>query len=361
MQMKQELHSSALTFVAEAPYLVFPVNSLAKKKRLCFWIDGKLVYDLLFPLDYVHPAFECPLDIRRFQGKTVCITCDQDMPLRLDQREEAACSYDGNYRPYAHFTAKRGWLNDPNGLVLAEGRYHMFFQYNPVDCQWENMHWGHAVSADLVHWEEKEITFFPDENGTIFSGSAIIDRRNVTGLKQNEHDVILVYYTCAGSTSEASKGKPFTQNLAYSTDGGVTFQRYAGNPLIPQLVGGNRDPKVIYYEPDNSYILALYLDNHEYALYKSQNLLDWQMIQRLVLPEDAECPDFFPCPLMATRRTSSGFSLARRTDIILEALTGSALPPRAICCGSITAAAPTRRNPGPMFRAAESAPPFPPW
>ncbi len=132
------------------------------------------------------------------------------------------------------------------------------------------MHWGHAVSSDLVHWQEKNIAFYPDEDGTVFSGSAIIDRKNVTGLKQNDNDVILIFYTCAGSTSEASKGKPFTQNLAYSIDGGNTFMKYGKNPLIAQLADGNRDPKVIYYEPDDSYIMALFLENHEYALFKSK-------------------------------------------------------------------------------------------
>ena len=102
------------------------------------------------------------------------------------------------------------------------------------------------------------------------------------------HDVILIYYTCAGSTSEASKGKPFTQNLAYSVDGGLTFKKYAHNPLIEQIVGGNRDPKVIYYEPDDSYIMAFYLDNHEYVLYKSTDLIHWSKIQSLYMEEDAE-------------------------------------------------------------------------
>lgn len=283
-----------LEFYADSKYLVFPVNCHAQDKRLYFYIDGKLVYDVIFSLDYDKPDFYVPLNIARFYGKTVRIDCDQDIKIQIDKRDNADTSYDGKYRPYAHFTAKRGWINDPNGLVYYNGCYHMFFQHNPVDCKWENMHWGHAVSSDLVHWQEKDIAFYPDEDGTVFSGSAIIDRKNVTGLKQNDNDVILIFYTCAGNTSEASKGKPFTQNLAYSIDGGNTFRKYEKNPLIAQLVGENRDPKVIYYEPDDSYIMALFLENHEYALFKSKNMLDWKQIQRVTLPEDAECPDFFP-------------------------------------------------------------------
>ena len=283
-----------LEFYADHKYLVFPVSCHAQDKRLYFYIDGKLVYDIVFSLDYEQPDFYYPLNIERFHGKTVQIDCDKDMRIQVDQRDAVDTSYDGKYRPYAHFTAKRGWLNDPNGLVYYHGCYHMFYQHNPVDCKWGNMHWGHAVSSDLIHWQEKEIAFYPDEDGTVFSGSAIVDWKNVTGLKQNEHEVILIFYTCAGDTSEASKGKPFTQNLAYSIDGGNTFIKYKKNPVIAHLVAENRDPKVIYYEPDDSYIMAIYLEEHEYVLYKSQNMLDWKPIQHISLPEDGECPDFFP-------------------------------------------------------------------
>lgn len=285
---------SMLELYADSKYLLFPVSHHAQNKRLYFYIDDRLAYDLIFSLDYDKPDYYFPLNIERFCGKTVQIACDKDMEIQIDKRNNVDISYDGKYRPYAHFTAKRGWINDPNGLVYYKGIYHMFFQHNPVDCKWENMHWGHAVSSDLIHWQEKEIVFYPDEDGTVFSGSAIIDWKNVTGLKQNDNDVILIFYTCAGSTSEASKGKPFTQNLAYSVDGGNSFAKYEKNPLITQITAGNRDPKVIYYEPDDSYVMSLYLDNHEYALYKSKNMLDWKQIQRIDLLEDAECPDFFP-------------------------------------------------------------------
>ncbi len=281
-------------FQADSKYLVFPVSCHAQDKRLFFYTDGKLVYDIVFRLDYDNPEYYFPLNIERFCGRTMQIDCDKEMEIQVDKRDHVEVSYDGKYRPYAHFTAKRGWLNDPNGLVYYNGYYHMFFQHNPVDCKWENMHWGHAVSTDLIHWQEREIAFYPDEEGTVFSGSAIVDWKNVTGLKQNENDVILIFYTCAGSTSEASKGKPFTQNLAYSIDGGKNFVNYEKNPLITQCVEGNRDPKVIYYEPDDSYIMALYLEEHQYVLFKSKNMLDWEQIQRIDLPDDTECPDFFP-------------------------------------------------------------------
>lgn len=286
-----------MEFLCENKYIVFPASHHAAKKRVRFYIEDKLIYDLLIPLDEESPEYEFPLNVERFMGKKLRLEWDdkQDHPLHFsDARDDW---YDGLYRPCAHFTARRGWLNDPNGLIKVDNTYFMFYQHNPVDCEWENMHWGCAVSEDLVHWHEKEIALYPDEYGTMFSGSAVLDTQNVTGLKENDHDVILLFYTCAGSTSETSANKPFTQNLAYSTDGGNTFVKYHGNPLIEQIVPGNRDPKVIWYEPAGCYIMVLYLDNHEFALFTSQNLLDWTQQQRIVLSEDAECPDFYPLPV----------------------------------------------------------------
>lgn len=283
-----------MDFFCDSKYLVFPASHHAQNKRIRFYIDDQLVYDFVMALDYDTPDYEFHLNVERFKGKNVHVECDPDMDVVIRKDDCKNDGYDGKYRPYAHFTAKRGWLNDPNGLTLYNGKYLMFFQHNPVACTWENMHWGYAVSDDLIHWQEKEIALYADEEGTMFSGSAVIDTRNVSGLKTNENDVLLLFYTCAGSTSEASKDKPFTQNLAYSTDGGETFIKYSKNPLIRQIAGGNRDPKVIYHQPTDQYIMVFFLENHEFTIHTSKNLLDWTEAQRLTLPDDAECPDFYP-------------------------------------------------------------------
>jgi sucrose-6-phosphate hydrolase SacC (GH32 family) len=202
--------------------------------------------------------------------------------------------YREKYRPLFHFTTKSGWINDPNGLFNYDGKYHMFYQYNPVGIQWGNMHWGHAVSEDLIHWEEKDVALFPDELGTMFSGSAIVDVHNVSGLKENSYNPILLYYTAAGGTSMLSQGKQFTQCLAYSTDGGSIFKKYDKNPLIPNIDEGNRDPKISFHAESGNYVIALYMTGNDYALFSSKDLLNWNFIQRISLDDDWECPDFYP-------------------------------------------------------------------
>lgn len=197
-----------------------------------------------------------------------------------------------NTYPYVHFTARKGWINDPNGLVAytspltGKTVYHLFFQHNPNDVVWGDMHWGHAISEDLFHWKELPIALYPDEKGTMFSGSAVVDKENRTGLKEGKEDVILLYYTCAGNR--------FTQNLAYSTDGGITFKKYRNNPLIAELNPGNRDPKVIFCEELNKFLLALYFDGFRYELFVSSNLLDWEFLQEVIIEGDGECPDIYP-------------------------------------------------------------------
>ncbi len=299
-----------MEFTCDSKYLVFPASHHAQNKRIYFYIADRLVYDFVMALDYDVPDYVFHLNVERFKGKTIRVECDHDMDVIIQKSDSKSDGYEGKYRPYAHFTAKRGWLNDPNGLTWYNGQYRMFYQHNPVACTWENMHWGYAVSDDLIHWQEKEIALYADEEGTMFSGSAIVDTRNVTGLKENDNDVLLLFYTCAGSTSEAAKGKPFTQNLAYSTDGGKTFVKYAKNPLIGQIVGGNRDPKVIYHEPTDSYIMVFFLENHEFTIYTSPNLLNWTELQRLTLPDDAECPDFYPLAVDGDRSNTKWVFIA---------------------------------------------------
>ena len=280
----------------EKRYLKLPVSPYAQNKTLTFHRDGQLVLDFSTRLDPISPVYWFYWDMRLFMGQNLTFSTVPTIAFQPEFVEEipADSHYDERLRPAAHFTAHRGWLNDPNGCVFYEGQYHMFFQHNPVDSCWGNMSWGHAVSPDLIHWEQREIALFPDEFGTMYSGSAVVDHNNVSGLQENGHAPLLLFYTAAGRHSLLSAEQNFCQCLAYSTDGGNTFQKYDKNPIVPHIASGNRDPKVIYNPEENCYYMSLYLVENEYALFRSGNLLDWSRSQRIDLPGDGECPDFFP-------------------------------------------------------------------
>jgi fructan beta-fructosidase len=155
------------------------------------------------------------------------------------------------------------------------------------------MHWGHAISPDLVHWQELDDALHPDAMGTMFSGSAVVDLGNTTGFQQGQEKPIICVYTAAGGTSRQSQGQPFTQAIAYSTDRGRTWTKYARNPVLPHIIGSNRDPKVIWHAPAKKWIMALFLDKNDYALFASPDLKQWQRLCDLEIPGAGECPEFF--------------------------------------------------------------------
>ena len=200
--------------------------------------------------------------------------------------------YREKYRPQFHFTPMKNWTNDPNGLVYYKGAYHLFFQHNPSGINWGNMTWGHAVSTDLLHWKQLANAIEPDELGTIFSGSAVVDWNNTSGLQTGDENVLVAFYTAAGKFAKPEK--PFTQCIAYSNDRGRTWVKYKGNPVIEHIRAENRDPKVIWHEPSKTWIMALYLDKNDFVLMSSKNLKEWKKLQDIVLPGSGECPDFFP-------------------------------------------------------------------
>jgi fructan beta-fructosidase len=205
--------------------------------------------------------------------------------------------YAERYRPQFHFSPLKNWMNDPNGLVYYQGEYHLFFQHNPSGKNWGNMTWGHAVSPDLFHWRQLEHAIYPDKLGTIFSGSAVVDEVNSAGFQTGKEKVLVAIYTSAGGTSDESKGQPFTQSIAYSDDRGRTWTKYAGNPVLKHIAGGNRDPKVLWHAASKQWIMALYLDGNSYALFASPNLKQWKKLCDVQVPGGSECPDFFELPV----------------------------------------------------------------
>lgn len=205
--------------------------------------------------------------------------------------------YGEKYRPQFHFSPKKGWTNDPNGLVFYKGEYHLFFQHNPFDVKWGNMTWGHAVSPDMVHWTQLDNALEPDRMGTMFSGSAVVDWNNTAGLQKGEEKTLILIYTAAGGTNPESKGQPFTQCIAYSNDRGRTWTKYKANPVVPHIAGKNRDPKVVWHAPSRQWIMTLFLDGYTYGFLASPDLKKWTMLHQMSVPGVRECPDFFEMPV----------------------------------------------------------------
>lgn len=199
------------------------------------------------------------------------------------------------YRPQFHFTARRDWINDPNGLVYYQGEYHLFFQHTPGSLQWGPNTWGHAVSRDLVHWEQVEHALEPDEMGWVWSGSAVVDWHNTGGFQSGEEPALVAFYT-AGDSTERSR-RPCVQCVAFSNDRGRTWTRWEANPVLGHLRAENRDPKVIWHQPSGQWVMALYLDGSDYALFGSPDLRHWEPLCEVAMPDTSECPDFFELPV----------------------------------------------------------------
>ena len=267
-------------------YLVFPVNTLSAPKDLNFKRDSETVYHLSIKLDNLNPNFYSYVDVSRFIGLVIDISVEPEMKLEFCQADEINIDnlYHEPMRPQAHFTTKNGWLNDPNGLIYLDGIYHMFYQHNPAEPNWGNMHWGHAESRDLIHWEEKDISLFPDGRGAMFSGCAIIDDKNLLGKNDGDNKCALLFYTTT---------RPFCQYMSYSTDNFKTINTYGDKPIIPHIIEANRDTKVVFCDEMNCYIMVLYLVDNDYCIFKSDDLISWQEVQRMQLQGDVECPDIF--------------------------------------------------------------------
>ena len=203
--------------------------------------------------------------------------------------------YQETYRPQFHFTAKKNWLNDPNGLVYYKGEYHLFFQHNPKGLKWGPNTWGHAVSPDLVHWRQLEHAIEPGELGWIWSGSAAVDWKNSGGFQTGDEKVLVAFYTAGDSIVKPEK--PCVQCIAYSNDRGRTWTKYHKNPVLGHIVAHNRDPKVIWHEPTEKWVMALFLDANDFALFSSPNLKEWTRLCDVHLPNTGECPDIFELPV----------------------------------------------------------------
>ncbi|MBE6616875.1 MAG: glycoside hydrolase family 32 protein [Ruminococcaceae bacterium] len=266
-------------------YLVFPVNTFCPQIQHRFFYEGDLFCRLNIKIDKENPSFTAYVDMSAYLGKVIDLELPEGAETVFEQADtmDLPNLYKEDYRPAVHFTTKNGWTNDPNGLIYLNGEYHMFFQHNPCEAKWNNMSWGHAVSRDLIHWNELDVAMWPDKYGEMFSGCAFIDEHNLTGLQEGDEPPVLLYYTATN---------PIIQRLAYSTDGLKTIKKH-DKPMVPLITDGNRDPAVVYCEDIGCYIMALYLEQDIFGILTSSDLMNWELLQRFHFPGDYECPDIF--------------------------------------------------------------------
>lgn len=285
---------------AAARFLRLPIKNGAPKRVVTLLVDGEPVVRNDVELADGVPDWWAPMDVSAWKGKTLSIVVDTlpEESTALD----AITSSDAFVEPgideplYAeplrgqfHFSPRRGWNNDPNGLVFFKGEYHLFFQHNPYGWGWGNMHWGHAVSRDLVRWEELGDVLLPDAMGPMFSGSAVVDWKNTSGLGREGTPPLVLVYTAAGN--------PTVQCLASSIDG-RTFEKFAGNPVVGQFTPGNRDPKVVWHAATGRWVMTLYVEErgiHTIRFLTSPDLEAWT--SRSTTEGFFECPDFFELPV----------------------------------------------------------------
>lgn len=287
-------------------YLYIPIAYQVKTILVEFYEEEKIL-ELNIPYqkpendhDTYHYDYMATVPVREYIGKEIRIAGDfcEAFTALIGQGDEL--KKNGSVLPQIHYAPDNGWMNDPNGLIDYKGIYHMFYQFNPVGKKWDNISWGHATSTDLLHWTEHETALLPDADGLIYSGSAIQNEQGMLGLPT---DAIILMYTSAGGRSNWSKDSLFTQRYAISTDHGETFQK-DGKIRIPHLVYENRDPKIYWHEESKGYYVSLFLDQHEYGIYRSEDLENWKMTQHFVVDEAAwECPDLREVPIAGTNQT----------------------------------------------------------
>ena len=254
------------------------------------------------------PDWFAVLDVSALRGKKLTLEMNGSEidPAMLSlvgfvDFEPAPDGYDGALRPQFHFSPIRGWMNDPNGMSYYKGEWHYFYQHNPYGVKWGNMHWGHAVSKDMFHWREVGEALYQDPKlGAMFSGSAVVDKDNTTGFGKDSH-VLVFTGTANGST----------QCIAYSLDG-RSYTKYEGNPVVPNITGGNRDPRVFWYKPGKHWVMALYVVENKHkntVILNSPDLKSWTRVGTIVGDKELgggflhECPELFELSIEGEKGT----------------------------------------------------------
>jgi fructan beta-fructosidase len=278
-------------------YLNIPIANAVEMRVFQIKVGGVQKREFPAQLAESSPDYWVFIDVSEFKGQTITISGSAsqaalDRIYQADKIEGANTLYKESNRPQFHFTVKRGWNNDVNGPIFYKGQYHLFWQAFPFGINWDTgfMYWGHAVSKDLIHWRELSPALMPDRLGAVWSGTSFVDRNNDAGFGK---DALVLVYTAFDRHT-----KKQVQCLAYSTDNGVTFTRYEGNPILDtnSEVGSNdtRDPKVFWYEPTKRWVMVLF-EKDGMSIFNSTDLKSWT--RKSHFKGLFECPDFFQLPI----------------------------------------------------------------
>jgi len=291
-------------------YLLLPVRHGEAKRRTQILVDGAVVREFDIELS-AKPEWFAHVDVSTWIGKSAVIRANGVSPDSpdLDLIEPSATLWNNEQlyreplRPQIHFSTRRGWLNDPNGMVYSNGEYHLFCQHNPYGWDWGNMHWAHAVSRDLVHWEELPMALYPAKYGDwAFSGSAVVDKANTAGWKKGDRDVLVAAYTSTG------RG----ECIIYSNDDGRTWTEYERNPVVKH---SGRDPRLLWHEPTRQWVMALYDEFQSkqwITFHTSPDLKAWTYQSRV--EGFFECPDIFELPVDGDAKNRKWVITAANSD-----------------------------------------------
>ncbi|MCS2526020.1 DUF4980 domain-containing protein [Bacteroides ovatus] len=286
-------------------YLLLPVEEVMPDVRVSMIVNNKEVNVADVRLAVNRVDYFVPLDLSDYAGKNILLKFKLGSNDPIRGKLSAVCckemklsdTFDtGNrekFRPTYHFSPLYGWMNDPNGMVYKDGEYHLFYQHNPYGSKWGNMHWGHAISKDLINWEHRPDAITPDALGTIFSGSVVVDTDNTAGFGAG---AIVAIYT---QNSDRQ-----VQSIAYSTDNGRSFTKYENNPVLTSDARDFRDPKVFWHKETQRWIMLLAV-GQEMQIFSSSNLKDWYFESSFGEGQGAhggvwECPDLFELPVDGT-------------------------------------------------------------
>ena len=330
-----------LSFKVNYNYLNIPVSHNMDRKRLTFVAKGEDTLSVVVRIAEGTPDYWVFKDVRRYKGKRLELSYDGSEKalgniVQADSIYGTYAMYKEANRPQFHFTARRGWINDPNGLVFHNGLYHLYYQHNPFEREWENMTWGHATSPDLLHWTEHDDVLFPDHLGTMYSGSAVFDAQNTSGFGTKNNPPLVYAYT-------ADRAEREVQCIAYSLDGGMTLQKYEGNPVIDSFgkwqTHDTRDPRLFWYAPGKHWVMVLN-ERDGHSIYTSSNLRDW--LYQSHVAGFWECPDLFELPVDGNPDNTRWVMLGASNTYMIGSFDGKTFVPEGgkyrFCSGSIYAA-----------------------